>query len=89
MLFKLDVEQESARIRLVEDTAALNAKEMKFRREQQELSREQQEFMEKQEKWNTEKDRIGKLALELEKRAQEIEELSLVSVPWLNLLYKI
>lgn len=34
--------------------------------------------MDKHDKWNTEKDRIGKLGLELEKRAQEIDEISLV-----------
>lgn len=74
---KMDVEQESTRIRLVEDTAALNTKETQLRKEQEELKRERREFLEKREKWQAEKDHIGKLGLELEKRAQDIEEVSL------------
>ncbi|XP_028417313.1 fas-binding factor 1 homolog [Dendronephthya gigantea] len=74
---KFDAEQESARVRLAEDTAALNAREEQLRRDQEEFRREKRIFMDKQDKWNTEKDRIGRLGLELEKRAQEIDEISL------------
>ena len=75
----MDAEQESARVRLAEDTAALDAREAQLRRDQEELRREKRIFMDKHDKWNTEKDRIGKLGLELEKRAHEIDEVSLVS----------
>ena len=78
----MDIEQESGRIRLAEDTAAVHAKETQVKRDQDELSREKREFTQKQEKWNAEKEHIGKLGLEVEKRAQEIEELSLVSLIW-------
>ncbi|CAB4016222.1 Hypothetical predicted protein [Paramuricea clavata] len=74
---KLDAEQESARVRLAEDTAALDARETQLRRDQEELRREKRIFVDKHDKWNTEKDHIGKLGLELEKRAQEIDEVSL------------
>ena len=75
----MDAEQESARVRLAEDTAAFDARESQLRRDQEELRREKRIFMDKHDKWNTEKDHIGKLGLELEKRAQEIDEVSLVS----------
>lgn len=74
---KMDIEQESERIRLAEDTAAVNAQETRLKRDQDELSREKREFTQKQEQWNTEKEHIGKLGLEVEKRAQEMEEVSL------------
>ena len=74
---KLDAEQESARVRLAEDTAALNAREAQLRRDQEELRREKRIFVDKQDKWNAEKDRIGNLGLELEKRALEIDQVSL------------
>lgn len=74
----MDAEQENARVRLAEDTAALDAREATLRRDQEELRRENRSLIDKQNKWSTEKDRIGKLALELEKRAQEIDEVSLV-----------
>lgn len=76
----MDIEQESERIRLAEDTAAVNAQETRLKRDQDELSREKREFTQKQEQWNTEKEHIGKLGLEVEKRAQEMEEVSLVSL---------
>lgn len=63
---------------MAEDTAALNAREAQLKREQEELRREKRIFMDKQEQWNKEKEHIGKLGLELERRAQEIDELSLV-----------
>jgi hypothetical protein len=74
----LDAEQESARVRLAEDTAALDAREAQLRRDREGLRSEKRIFMDKQDKWNSEKDRIGNLGLELEKRAQEIDEVSLV-----------
>lgn len=64
---------------MAEDTAALNARETQLKREHEELKREKRTFMDKQEQWNTEKEHIGKLALELERRAEEIDELSLAS----------
>ena len=66
-------------MRLAEDSAALEAREAQLKRDQEELRREKRIFVDKQDKWNTEKDRIGKLGVELEKRAQEIDEVSLVS----------
>lgn len=63
---------------MAEDTAALNAREAQLKREQEELRREKRTFMDEQEQWNTEKEHIGKLGLEFERRAQEIDELSLV-----------
>ena len=75
----MDAEQEIVRVRLAEDSAALEAREAQLKRDQEELRREKRIFVDKQDKWNTEKDRIGKLGLELEKRAQEIDEVSLVS----------
>ena len=76
---QLDAEQESARVRLAEDSAALEARETQLRRDQEELRRERRMFVDNRDKWNAEKDRIGKLGMELEKRAQEIDEVSLVS----------
>ena len=75
----MDAEQEIVRVRLAEDSAALEAREAQLKRDQEELRREKRIFVDKQDKWNTEKDRVGKLGLELEKRAQEIDEVSLVS----------
>ena len=56
-------------MRLAEDTAVLDARETQLRRDQEELRREKRIFM----------DKHDKLGLELEKRAQEIDEVSLVS----------
>ena len=81
MHLQLDSEQESARVRLAEDSAALEARETQLRRDQEELRRERRIFVDNRDKWNAEKDRIGKLGMELEKRAQEIDGVSLVS--WL------
>lgn len=64
---------------MAEDTAALNAREAQLKREHEDLKREKRTFMDKQEQWNTEKEHIGKLGLELERRAEEIDELSLAS----------
>ena len=66
-------------VKIKEDAAALNVREAQLKQQEERLRREQEEFERKRIGFEEERDRIGKLGLEVQKRSREIEELCAVS----------
>lgn len=66
-------------VKIKEDAAALNVREAQLKQQEERLKREQEEFERKRIGFEEERDRIGKLGLEVQKRSREIEELCAVS----------
>ena len=65
-------------IRIKEDAVALSVREAQLKQGEEKLKREKQEFERRRCGFDDERDRIGKLGLEVQKRSREIEELCLV-----------
>ena len=66
-------------VKIKEDAATLNVREAQLKQQEERLRREQEEFERKRIGFEEERDRIGKLGLEVQKRSREIEELCAVS----------
>lgn len=66
-------------VKIKEDAASLNVREAQLKQQEERLRREQEEFERKRIGFEEERDRIGKLGLEVQKRSREIEELCAVS----------
>lgn len=64
-------------IRIKEDAVALSVREAQLKQGEEKLKREKQEFERRRCGFDDERDRIGKLGLEVQKRSREIEELCL------------
>lgn len=62
-------------IRIKEDAVALSVREAQLKQGEEKLKREKQEFERRRCGFDEERDRIGKLGLEVQKRSKEIEEL--------------
>ena len=66
-------------MKIKEDAAALSVREAQLKQEEERLRREKLEFERQRSGFDDERDRIGKLGLEVQKRSREIDELSSVS----------
>ena len=67
--------------RIKEDTAGLAAREARTKQEEERLDREKRELTRDKSAFEEERDRVGRLGLEVRQRSQEIEELCTVRVP--------
>ena len=61
--------------KIKEDTAALTVRETQLKQEEERLGREKRELERQRSSFDEERDRIGRLGLEVRKRSEEIEEL--------------
>ncbi|XP_022788434.1 fas-binding factor 1 homolog isoform X3 [Stylophora pistillata] len=62
-------------VKIKEDAAALNVREAQLKQEEERMRREKEELERKRIGFQEERDRVGRLGLEVQKRSREIEEL--------------
>ena len=80
-----DLELTAAKIK--EDSAGLMVRQTLMKQEEEKLAKEKKDLENARATFEEEKDRIGKLGLELQKRSRDIEELSVVRTSLCNYLF--
>ena len=79
IFFQAEAELEVTSSKVKQDSAALDALQAHLKEEEGKLARDRREFEQRVETFEKEKDRIGKLSLEVQRRSEEIGELCTVS----------